>query len=210
MWHFLQDLPVLLFSFILKGYHFGVNKDRFWRCRWMCSLMSLSLTWVFRRPITSTRNVNRHLCAGFEVSAALIDAWRWRQYVTSKHRCPITPWRADISQNKETLTLIRGGIQNIPDWCRHLSAVAVAQKNLSQQAKLWIPGATSTFCGDCVKTSEDVPPNFGENKPDCFTMTTPRLTLPSSPRNFRRNKKWLSSPTHRTPLIWHPVTSSYF
>jgi hypothetical protein len=22
--------------------------------------------------------------------------------------------------------------------------------------------------------------------------------------------KWLSSPTHRTPLIWHPVTPSYF
>jgi hypothetical protein len=22
--------------------------------------------------------------------------------------------------------------------------------------------------------------------------------------------KWLPSPTHRTPLIWHPVISSYF
>jgi hypothetical protein len=35
-----------------------------------------------------------------------------------------------------------------------------------------------------------------------------RLTLPSSPSTFWRNKKWLSSPTHRTPLIWNPVTSS--
>jgi hypothetical protein len=35
-----------------------------------------------------------------------------------------------------------------------------------------------------VKTWEDVAPNFGENKPGCFTMTTPRLTLPSSPSIF--------------------------
>jgi hypothetical protein len=66
------------------------------------------------------------------------------------------------------------------------------------------------FCGDCVKTCENVAPNFGENRPGCFIMTTLRLTLPSSPSSFWRNTKWLSSPTHRTPLIWHPVTSSYF
>jgi len=43
-----------------------------------------------------------------------------------------------------------------------------------------------------------------------LTMTTPRLTLPSSPTTFWRKTKWLSSPTQHTPLIWHPVTSSYF
>jgi hypothetical protein len=41
-------------------------------------------------------------------------------------------------------------------------------------------------------------------------ILTPRLTLPFSPSSFWRNIKWLSSPTYRTPLIWHPVTSSYF
>jgi hypothetical protein len=30
------------------------------------------------------------------------------------------------------------------------------------------------------------------------------------PEVFWRNTKWLSFPTHRTPLIWQPVTSSYF
>jgi hypothetical protein len=70
--------------------------------------------------------------------------------------------------------------------------------------------STATFCGDCVNTCEDVVPNFGENSYGCFTMTAPRLTLPSSPSSFWRNKEWVSSPTHRTPLIWHPVTSSYF
>jgi len=43
-----------------------------------------------------------------------------------------------------------------------------------------------------------------------FTMTTTRLTLPSSPTTFWRKTKWLSFPTQHTPLIWHPVTSSYF
>jgi len=81
---------------------------------------------------------------------------------------------------------------------------------LSQQAKLWIPGSTAKFCGDCVKKCEDIVPNFGENRPGCFTMTTHRLTLPSSPTSFWRKTKLLLSPTHHTPLIWHPVTSSYF
>jgi hypothetical protein len=185
MWHFLQYLPVPIFSSILKGRHLCVNKDRFWRARRMWLLLSLSSTWVFRRPVTSTRNLNRHLCAGFEVSVAPIDAWRWRQYVTSKHRCPITPWRSVVFQKKGTL--IRGCIQNIPDWYRHLYSSCGGTKNLSQQAKLWIPGSTATFCGRFLKTCEDVTPNFGENTPGCYTMTTPRLTLPSSPSSFWRN-----------------------
>jgi hypothetical protein len=32
----------------------------------------------------------------------------------------------------------------------------------------------------------------------------------SSPSSFWQNTKCLSSPTHRNPLILHPVTSSYF
>jgi hypothetical protein len=59
-----------------------------------------------------------------------------------------------------------------------------------------------------VKAS--VAQNFGENRPGCFTMTVLHLTLPSSPSSLWRNTKWLSSPTHRNPLIWHPVTSYYF
>jgi hypothetical protein len=60
-----------------------------------------------------------------------------------------------------------------------------------------------------MKACEDPSPNFAENRPGCFTMTTARLKLPSSPGSFRRNTKWLSYPTHRTPMIWQPVTS-YF
>jgi hypothetical protein len=45
----------------------------------------------------------------------------------------------------------------------------------------------ATFCGDCIKTHEDVAPNFFENRPGCFNTTTPRLTLPSSPSSFWRN-----------------------
>jgi hypothetical protein len=106
---------------------------------------------------------------------------------------------AQISLPYCYIVFIRGGIQNIPDWFRHLYSSCGSTKHRSQQAKLWIPGYTATFFGDCVKTCEDVAPNFGENRHDCFTMTTPRITLPSSPSRFWRNKKWLSSPSTVVP-----------
>jgi hypothetical protein len=105
---------------------------------------------------------------------------------------------------------LQGGSQNILDWCRHLYGSCGSTKHWSQQAKLWILGSTAMFCGDCVKMCEDVAPNFGENRPGCFTITMLLLTRPSSPNSFWQNRKWLSSPTHRTPLIGHPVTSSHF
>ena len=52
------------------------------------------------------------------------------------------------------------------------------------QARLQIPGSAAKFCGDCVKMCKEIAPNFGENRPGCFTMTTPRFTLPSSPNSF--------------------------
>jgi hypothetical protein len=48
-------------------------------------------------------------------------------------------------------------------------------------------------------------PKLLADAPGCFTMT-----LLSSPSSFWWKTKWLSSPTHWTPLIWHPVTASYF
>jgi hypothetical protein len=107
----------------------------------------------------------------------------------------ISEWQAKGKRCLQGFLTIRGGIQNIPDWCRRLYSSCDSAKHRSQQAKLRIPGSTATFCGDCVKTCEDVAPNFGENRPGCFTMTTPRLTLPSSPSSFWHNTKWLSSPT---------------
>jgi hypothetical protein len=47
----------------------------------------------------------------------------------------------------------------------------------------------SGFYCDCVKMREDIAPNFGENRPGCFTMKTPRLILPSSPSSFWRKNK---------------------
>jgi hypothetical protein len=105
------------------------------------------------------------------------------------------------------MRVLRDYIKNSPDWCRQLYNSCGSAKHRSKQAKLWITGSTATFCGDCVKTCEDVAPNFGENRPGCFTMTTPRLTLPY-PAVSGEIKTWLSSPTHRTPLFWHPATST--
>jgi hypothetical protein len=48
------------------------------------------------------------------------------------------------------------------------------------------------YCDVLWRLSENVrrrPPNFGGNITGCFTMTTPRLTLPSSPSSFWRNIK---------------------
>jgi hypothetical protein len=114
------------------------------------------------------------------------------------------------TQHKINNKAIWGGIQNIVDWCRHLYSSCGSVKHQCQQAKLWIPGSTVTFCSDCVKTCKDVVLNFSVNRPGCFTMTTPCLTLLSSPSSFWWKTKWLPSPAHHTPLVWHPVTSSYF
>jgi hypothetical protein len=105
-------------------------------------------------------------------------------------------WRRVVWQTDSPQAL-RGGIQDIPAWCRHLYISGSSAKHRSQQAKLRISGSTATSSSDCVKTCEDVAPKFG-----CFTMTTPRLTLPCPPSSFWRKTKWLSFPTHRTTLIW--------
>jgi hypothetical protein len=97
---------------------------------------------------------------------------------------------------------IRGGIQNIPDWFHHQYSSCGSAKHRSQRPNCEFRVLLRRFAAT-------VAPKFGEKGPGCFTMTTPSLTLPSSPSSFWRNTKWLSSPTHRTPLIWHPVTSSY-
>jgi hypothetical protein len=60
------------------------------------------------------------------------------------------------------------------------------------------------FAATAWKRAKTSPPNFGENRLGCLTITTPRLTLTSSPSSFWRNTKWLSSPTHRAPLICAP------
>jgi hypothetical protein len=98
-----------------------------------------------------------------------------------------------------SVNVVRGDIQNIPHCCRHQYNSCGSTMNLTQQAKLWISGSTATFCDDCVETCEDVAPNFGENRPGCFTMITPRPLLSSSPSTFWKNTKWLPSPTNRIP-----------
>ena len=75
-----------------------------------------------------------------------------------------------------------------------LTSRGLCTKNLSQQAKLWILGSTAMFCSDCVKTCSVITPYFGENRPGCFTMTTPHLTLPSSPSSFWQKTKCLVIP----------------
>jgi hypothetical protein len=60
---------------------------------------------------------------------------------------------------------LRGGIHNIPDWCRHLHSSCGSTNNLFQQAKLWFPGSTATFGGDCVKTCAYVARHLARTHP---------------------------------------------
>ena len=94
--------------------------------------------------------------------------------------------------------------------CTTPETVARIQELIRQDRRLTIRDIAKEVEVDCVKKCEDIVPSFGENRPGCFTMTTHRLTLPSSPTSFWRKTKLLLSPTHHIPLIWHPVTSSYF
>jgi hypothetical protein len=97
-----------------------------------------------------------------------------------------------------------------PISCTTPETVAQIQELVHQDRCRTILGSTAMFRGDCVKTCEGVTPDFSEDRPGCFTMTMSCLTLPSSPSSLWWKTKWLSSHTHLTPLIWHPMTCSCF
>jgi hypothetical protein len=94
----------------------------------------------------------------------------------------------------QSVVSLRGGIQNIADWCSHVYSSFGSAKHRSHSDQTVNSGFYCDFFGECVEKCEDVASNFGENRPGFFTMTTPRLTLPSSPSWFWRNTKWVSSP----------------
>jgi hypothetical protein len=52
---------------------------------------------------------------------------------------------------------VRGGIQNIPDWCRHLYSSCGSAKHLFQKAKLWILGSNATFAAIAWKRANSSP-----------------------------------------------------
>jgi hypothetical protein len=93
------------------------------------------------------------------------------------------------------LYIIRDSNQNVPNWCRHLYSSSGSAKHHSQKAtNCEFRVLLRRFSGDCVKTCEDVATNFGS-----FTITTPSLTLPSSPSSFWRGA-W------RSEIATHHVT----
>jgi hypothetical protein len=55
------------------------------------------------------------------------------------------------------------------------------------------------FCGDCMKMCEDITPNIGENRPGCFTMAIPCLTLVLTPQFLSKYKMALIPPTPYSP-----------
>jgi hypothetical protein len=80
------------------------------------------------------------------------------------------------------------------------TASVVVRSTGPNRTKLSIPGSV-TFSGKCVETCEDVATNYGKNRTGCFAITTPSLTLPSSPSSF-----W---PKNEMVLIPHPPYSPH-
>jgi hypothetical protein len=64
---------------------------------------------------------------------------------------------------------IRGIIQNIPDPFRHLYSSCGSAKQLTQQAKIWIPGSTRSLVASEWKRAKTLP------------RTLARINLPASP-----------------------------
>ena len=89
-----------------------------------------------------------------------------------------------------------------------LTSMGLCIKNLSQEAKLWIPGSTATFFGDCVKKCEDNVPNFDENTHGW----SPWQRTGSHCRHHPTISVCTQNSCYPPPsvLIWRPVTSSYF
>ena len=191
------------------------HANRFWRKNWACTMS---------QPI---------LCPGsWQLTTSSSTSTSALKFVSSPPMMkPSCPGSSLVMRAGFTVTTLRQSNnppsgkapchqgQKGPDEWKAMSRIwsslsltsrGLCTKNLSQQAKLWILDSTVKFCGACMKTCEDIVPNFGENRPGRFTITMPHVTLTYSPNSFWQKTEWLSSPTHHTPLIWHPVTSSYF
>jgi hypothetical protein len=125
-------------------------------------------------------------------------------------------WAPICSSSGGTVYTIgtQDGIHNIPDWCHHLYSTCGSAKHwymiglpclVSQSAKLhiagWMWAVFTWFIWSCVCDLWWFSWWIRETNSECAAAHRHR---------FWWNTKCLSSPTHCTPLIWHPVTSSYF
>ena len=198
------------FTILLRWWELVMgHANGFWRKKWECTMSQSNLcpgSW----QLTKSSNASTY-ALNFISSPPMM-----------KLSCPGSPL---VTRSGFTVTTLRQSNnlpsgkpqrhrgQKRPDRWKVMSTAlsslsltprGLCTRNLCQQVKMWISGSTATFCGYYVKTCEEVAPNFGENRPDCFTMTSPRLTLLSSSTSFWRKTRWLSSPTQQTPLIWHP------
>jgi hypothetical protein len=93
-----------------------------------------------------------------------------------------------------TVERLRGGIQNIPHWCRHLYSSCGSAKHRSQKAKLWIPGSNAKFLWWLLE-------NLRRRRPELWREHTWLLNHDSAAshnsvlaQQFLAKYRWLSSP----------------
>jgi hypothetical protein len=104
---------------------------------------------------------------------------------------------------------LRGGVQHIPEWFRHLYSSCGSAKHGSQKAKLWIQGWF--YCEILRRKHESLRrlcPEIWREQTWLFYHNAPSHTSVLTQTFLAKHK--MAVFTHRTPLIWPPVTSSYF
>ena len=93
----------------------------------------------------------------------------WVYGYNSETKQQSSQWKSPMSPRPKKARQVKSNVKSMI--ITFFDVKGIVHKNLSQQAKLWILGSTAMFCGDCMKTYEDVAPNFGKNRPGCCTMT---------------------------------------
>jgi hypothetical protein len=103
----------------------------------------------------------------------------------------------------------RGGIQNIPYWCRHLYISYRSAKHRSQQAtKCEFRVLLRRFAATAWERAKTSPRTLAITDLASLQWQRPVSHFRTHPAVSGETSMAVIA-THRTPLIWYPVTSSY-
>ena len=106
---------------------------------------------------------------------------------------------------------IRGAIQNTPEWCRHLYIKGIVHKEFVPTGQIVTSGF---YCEVLWRLHENVRRHRTQlGREQTWLLhhdNAPSHTSVLTHQFLAKNKIDVPPPHHHTPLIWHPVTSSYF
>jgi len=191
------------------------HANGFWWKNWACTVLQPNLcpgSWQLTRSSTTSMSALNFVSSPPTMKRSCLrvitgdESWVYGYDPETKRQS--SRWKSPTSPRPKKTRQVKSNLKSMI--ITFFDIKGIVHKEFVPTGQTVNSGSTVKFCGDCRKKCEDIIPNFGENRPGCFTMTMHCLTLMSSPTSFWQKTKLLLSPTHHTPLIWHPVTSSYF